>query len=399
MSLLMGLVTSAGTAQVSMPTGTVHRIIHESLKTTSGDPLMVDEDRALVFDHPSGLPEAVPISEVLAIVVGPATERDLDASIRSAARRAGDDSEIVSPFIEFTDGQRVPGSLQLGSDGRPAWRSAWVRDLPFDLDRIRTVRFDEGAPVVRSEDADVVVLSNGDELRGLVDDIGLDVVVEVESNDGSDPRRVAVPIHRVASISLVNPPAPLDGAMTWLRGGHRIGSASVRVDDDGYVRLLRPQLGGDLAEIPGEFLLATTPHAERISPLADAPVTMEAGNAEGLRSWIPPIRRFPGHHPFNAAPLGLDGPLRATFVVPAGPIRVAMTLERPSDAGRGRFDVVISDGEGEIERRTIDAAAPVTSVVIPITTGRLVVEIEDGGDGPFHDTLLLREAIVVRPGN
>lgn len=397
MAVLMLASNAAG--QVAMPSGIVHRIIHESLATTSGDPLVVDEDRAIVFDHPGGLPQVVPAAEVLAIVVGPVAERDVDAVVRTAARRAGDDVEITSPFLEFIDGQRLPGSLHAGGDGRPVWRSAWVRDLPFELDRIRSVRLEEGAPVVRSDEADVVVLSNGDQLRGLVEDVGLDVVVEVDDGGDGDPRRISVPIHRVASISLVNPLEPAVGAMTWLRGGHRIGSASVRVEDDGYVRLVRPTLGGDLSEIPAEFLLATTPHAERIVALAMTPVEVGPGSAAGVRPWIPPIETDAGHHPFDAAPLRLDGPLRATFTLPSGTERVALTLERPGDAGDGRYVVVLADGDREVERRVLDVDDPVASVVIPIESGRLVVEIEDGGDGPFGDVLLLREAIVVRSGN
>ncbi len=394
-TMMAGVPSSV--AQVS--NGIVNRIIHESLTTTSGDPLEMDDDRAMVFDHPGGVPRVVPFAEVLAIIVGPVAERDQPPTLRTAARRAGDDVAIVSPFLEFIDGQRLPGSLHLGNDGRPVWRSAWVRDVTFDLDRIRSVRFEEGSPVVRSEDSDVVVLSNGDELRGLVEDIGLDVVIEVEANDGSDPRRISVPIHRVASISLVNPFESPHGAMTWLRGGHRIGSTGVRVDTDGYVRLERPTLGGDLAEIPSEFLIATTPHAERISPLAAAPVSIDGGRAGDVRPWIPPITKATGHHALDAAPIRIDGPMRATFTLPDGPVRVAMTLERPSECGLGRLEVVVSDGAREIERQTLDAADPVRAMVIPITTGQLVVEVEDGGDGPFRDTLLLQEAIVVRPGN
>ncbi len=393
------VIGTTAAAQAPLPGGTIHRIIDESLRTIGGDPLVLDEDRAMVFDQPGGLPQVVPAAEVLAIAVGPVTERDRGASDRTAARRAGDDDAIDSAFLEFVDGQRLPGSLHAAADGRPVWRSAWIRDVPFELDRIRSVRFEAGAAVVRAEDADVVVLANGDRLRGLVEDIGLDVVVEVDGTDGAEPRRVSVPLHRVSSISLVNPIEPVEGAMTWLRGGHRIASDSVRVDDAGYVRLLRPRLGGDIAEIPSEFLLATTPHAERIAALSTMPVEVDAGWAEGVRPWIPPVSREDGHHPLDAAPLRLDGPLRAVFTVPSGSMRISLTLERPSDAGRGRFEVVLSDGDRELERVTLDAERPVVPMVVPVRSGRLVVEIDDGGDGPFRDTLLLREAIVVRPGN
>ena len=73
-------------------------------------------------------------------------------------------------------------------------------------------------------------------------------------------------------------------------------------------------------------------------------------------------------------------------------------FERPSDAGRGRVVVVVFDGDTEIERHTLDGDDPTVRIAVPVTSGVLGIEIEDGGDGPYRDAVIVREAIVVRPG-
>lgn len=385
-------------ADDAISTGIPFRVLGESLEASSGDPIVLDEDRILLFDHPGGVPRAVPMSEVLGIAVGPVADRDATPAFRTAVRRAGDDAPIAGPYLEFVDGQRILGGLHPAADGAPLWRSAWIRDVPFDLERIRAVRLEEGARVVEAVDADVVVLSNGDELRGLVEEIGTEVSIEVDDAAGGPPRRITVPLHRVASVSLVNPREPGEGAMTWLRGGHRIASRAVRIDEDGFVRLLQPALGGDLAEIPLEFLVAVVPQSERVSPLSSMPVEIGPGGAGSIRPWTPPIERRPGHHPFDAAPLELSGAMRATFTLPDGPARVRGTLERASSGATGRVVVVVRDGDREIARHRLDATSPVAEFAVPIESGRLVLEVEDGGDGPYRDAVVLREAIVVRPG-
>ena len=374
------------------------RVIDDSLASTKGDPITIEDGRVLLFDHPGGVPKVVPLSRVIGVAVGTVADRDVTPAHRSAIRRAGDDVAFTEPFLEFIDGQRLKGDIHPGEDGEVLWRSAWIRDLPFDLERIRAIRFEEGARVGDAIDSDVVILSNGDELRGLVDDIGREVVVEVDDAAGGAPRRVEVPIHRVASVALVNPPMPVEGAMTLLRGGHRIASRGVRIGDDGYLRLTEPLLGGDVAEVPLEFLVSSAFQSSRIVPLATLPVEIGPGRNAGLRPWIPPIDIEAGHHPFDAAPIELSGPMRADFELPPGPNRVKATIERPSEAGPGRVVIVVLDDDIEVARHELDADRPIAEIVVPVSSGRLRFEVEDGGDGPYRDAVIVREAIVIRPG-
>lgn len=396
--LLAGLACSAvvATADDALPTGTTFRVLDARYESSSGDPLVLDDDRAVLFDHPNGLPRAVPTSSILGISVGPVAMRDRSLSLRTAIRRAGDDLPIGTAYLELVDGQRIPGGLGADSEGRPVWQSPWIQDLPFDLERIRVVRLDPEARVEMAEDEDVVVLANGDELRGLVERIGAYVEIEVEGPNG--PRSVKVLLSRVGSISLVNPVESVSGAMSWFRGGHRLASRTVRIDDDGYVRLVEPALGGDVAEVPLEHLIAIALRAERLSPLSAAPVRVDRGEAPGRRPWIPPPSLAPGHHAFDAAPIRLDGPLEATFEMPTSPVDVIGTLERPADSGVGRLVVVVRDGDQEVGRHVLDADRSVADLAVRIDSGRLVIEIEEGGDGPFRDTVTIREALVVRTG-
>lgn len=186
--------------------------------------------------------------------------------------------------------------------------------------------------------------------------------------------------------------------MTLLRGGHRIASRGVRIGDDGYVRLTEPLLGGDVAEVPLEFLVSSVFQSSRIVPLASLPVEIGPGGSDGLRPWIPPVEIGVGHHPFDAAPIEMSGPMRAEFALPPGANRLKATIERPSESGTGRVVVVILDGDTEVARHELDADQPIAEITAPVSSGRLRIEVEDGGDGPYRDAVVVREAIVVRPG-
>lgn len=378
--------------------GRIHRVVDETMTVIEGDPLLIDDSMVVV--HADGPDERFsrPTDDVVFLIVGPGHARDLVVSDRMAATRAGDDAPIESPYLELTDGQRIPGSLHPGGDGEPVWRSAWVRDLEFDLDRIVALRLVQGVEVPRAVDEDVLVLTNGDRLNGLMLEVGNEVLIEVERPD-RDPETIGVPIDRVAAVSLVNPVVPRRGTMTWLRGGHRIGSESIRIGDDGYLRLLDPAVGGGTVEVPVEFLMGVAMDAARITPISSLDVAVEPGPAGGIRPWIPDASVAVGHHPLDAAPVRLDGPLAAKIVLPSPGVRFVATLERPIDAGPGSCRVRILDGDLVAEEFVVDAADPLHRINTSISGDRITIEIDDHGDGPFNDSIVLREAFVIGPRN
>ena len=370
------------------------RILDEELREIVANPIRIDETKVIGWDQPGGIPEPMPLMTTLAVVVGPSTDREMTPVWRYVRERAGDHTAMVAPYIRFTDGQIVPGNLTADGD-TPRWRNAWLHPLPFDLERIREVRLVEGAVVPVATEADEVVLVNGDRLRGLVESIGTHLVLERENDPGGDPLRI--PLDRVASFALVNPEDPARGTIAWFLGGHRIGCEGIAVTGNNYVRLESPTLGGESIEVPYEFLRGVVFDAKRITPLAALPITVEPGLASPIRSWIPEPVIEPGNWAWNAAPIRLMGPLRANWRLPVAGCRIAATLELPLDSDQGRLEVVVLDGDREVRRIAIDARDPVHRIVVPLETDRFGLEIEMGEDGPFHDVVTLREAIVVRP--
>ena len=378
-------------------TGRWSRVIDESLNVIEGDPLLIDESMVSVepLNTDSDL-KSSSVQDVLAIIVGPSISRDLTVSERMAATRAGDDAPIRTSYIELVDGQRIPGSLHADNEGTPVWRSAWVRDIPFELETLRSIRLQDGAVVPEATESDIIVLSNGDRLSGLILKMDTEVEIEVERSNG-DIDVISIPIDRIASVSLLNPLVPRSGTMVWLRGGHRLGSKSIQIGDDGYVRLLEPAVGGDTAEIPAEFLIGVATDANRIDSIASMEITVDEGPDGGLRPWIPEPKISSGHHPLDASPVRLDGPLEATIRLPGQGFRFMATVERPMESGSGRSILRILDGDRELQVIEITPESPVHRIRVPISGDRLILRIEDGGDGPFHDSIVLREAVVIRP--
>lgn len=372
------------------------RVLDLNLEEHAADPIVIDATKVLGWDQPGGIQRSFPIDEALTVIVGPATERDSTPEWRFIRKRAGDQIAHRGPYIRFVDGQFVPGSLT--ADGTtPLWRNAWLHDLPIELDRISEMRIIDGAEVPMVEDVDEVVLANGDRVRGLIESIGTELVIDRMRE--SDTSLTRIPIDRVASFAMVNPDERPRGMNAWFLGGHRLAGAGIRIGDDGYVRIERPSLGGDMAEVPIEFLRGIVFDAGRVVPLAAIPVDIDAGDASSIRPWIPDPTVSPGNWPIDAAPIRLDGPLRATWKLPTAGCRFSTTIELPVDSTRGSFDLVVRDDQREVRRVTIDASNPVTRIVTPLTSDRLTIEIEMGSDGPFMDVAMLREAIIIRPEN
>ncbi len=372
------------------------RMLDQDLQEHPADPIVIDATKVIGWDHPGGIPAAVPIDSMLTVIVGPATARSSTPEWRFIRKRAGDDAALRGPYIRFVDGQLIPGNLTTNGP-MPLWRSAWLHDLPIDLDRISAMRLIDGAEVPQAGDVDEVILANGDRLRGLIESIGINLVIERMNESGSS--LVSIPIDRVASFALVNPDDVPRGMNAWFLGGHRIAGAGIRIGDDGYVRIERPVLGGDMAEVPIDFLRGVVFDAELVIPLAALPVKIDAGDAGLIRPWIPEPTVSPGNWPIDAAPIRLDGPLRATWRLPAAGCRLCATIELPLDSTRGSFDLVVRDDQQEIRRVSINASNPVERITVPLTSDRLTIEIEMGDDGPFMDVAMLREAIIIRPRN
>lgn len=371
------------------------RVIDDRLVEHRGHPITMDGTNILLFDQPGGVPSVIPLRNAIVLVVGEPTYRAQASADRYQARRAGDLDPIRSRFIETTDGQRIPGSIVRDENGRVSWRSAWLPDLNLDPEKLTTVRLREDAEILEAQDADLVLLANGDRIEGLVNSIGASLVVELIGGD-RDGDVLEVPIERVASISLVNPSIESDGVMVWYRGGHRLLGSRIDVEDDGYSRLQRPVLGGGVAEVPSEYLVGISFAADRVRPWSSLEWNLEPGSAESIRPWIPPITRMDGHYPISASPLRIPGGMKASAELPWARARFRVVVERAPDAGSGSCMFIVRDGDREVARQMVDPANPVVVVTGEVGEGPLVFEVDPGEDGPFEDDIVLREALLVR---
>ena len=394
----MVLATTPTAAAQVFATEDEGRVLDESMVETHGHPVTMDNTNILLFDQPGGVPRVVPVHKGLTLVVGAASYREQGSLNRRLARRSGDLDPIESPYLTTTNGQRIPGAIATGADGRVSWRNTWLPNLELDPETISEIRFIERAEVPTPSDADMVVLANGDRIEGLVESIGSVVSLEIVGGE-RDGDSVEIPIDRVAAVALVNPPVEPKGTMVWYRGGHRILGETLQIDDDGYTRVVRPDLGGDIAEVPTDYLMAASFDAGRIRPWASLDWRQSEGAVPGVRPWIPPIEQDPGHHPLDASPLRVRGAMRATAETPWRRAAFRVLVERAPDSGPGVCFFVVRDGDREIARRRIDPETPLAVISGVVEGGRLVFEVEQGPDGPFEDDLVLREALIMRSGD
>ena len=392
--LLVGQVLNPVVQGYSPSNDVKGRLIDRNMAEHEGHPIVVDGNNILIFDNPGGYPNAIPYAMGEAIIVGESTYRDRRPVDRRTAERAGDLDPIDVPFLETTDGQRLPGGLLRTGDGQVLWRNAWLPSQKLDPESISRLRIIQGAEVPVATESDLLTLVNGDRLEGFVDSIGPSITLEIVDGD-REGEMIEVPIDRVASISLSNPVVRRSGVMAWFRGGHRILGTSIRIDDDGYTRIEDPLLGGTEAEVPSEYLMGANLKFDQIVPWASL-VWRTQEDAVGVRPWTPPIEREEGHHPLDAAPLRIKGPMTVIAEMPWSDARYRVVVERDPDSGPGRSVFVVRDGDIEVSRDVIDADRPVVVVTGRIQGDTIEFKLEDGGDGPFDDDVILREALIIR---
>ena len=82
--------------------------------------------------------------------------------------------------------------------------------------------------------------------------------------------------------------------------------------------------------------------------------------------------------------------------MPWSDARYRVVVERDPDSGPGRSVFVVRDGDIEVSRDVIDADRPVVVVTGRIQGDTIEFKLEDGGDGPFDDDVILREALIIR---
>jgi len=225
--------------------------------------------------------------------------------------------------------------------------------------------------------------------------------IEVDTENGP----VTIPLSRVAGIGLANERVAPTGPRVWL--------------DDGSVLALRPWSLGEgmlnpatttVSELDATRVLAFTPEAERVAPLAARPI--KSFLADPSRRWTePPQVGEPGSSPLGAADISVPGPMAIDWALEPEDARLAVTVELVRALGGSpgpwadcvlRVEMVRSNGAVQTLSATrLTAGTPDATVGVELpgvgAGGRLLRLVLDAGEyGAVQDAVVLRGALLGR---
>jgi hypothetical protein len=299
-------------------------------------------------------------------------------------------------MLRLTDGQLLPGEAI--SNARPeddtlAWNHVWLGRLDVPLDRIRFLRLASRPIALTPGDGDRLLLANGDRLDGLVISLGDPISLEVTDDTGS--QIIDVPLRRVAALSMITPPRDPVGRRVWFRDGSLLDVRSVRVGDDGFVRMdgdwFVDKSGVD--SVPLDRIAAVLFHSDRMVPLASlAPSRIDG--AEG-RYFVPPPAVTSVNAPLGLAGIEFRGPLIARYATPKGATRFAAEARLPLGAHEwGDFDLIVHDDDRVVFRTPLNREFPTATINVPLDGSELTIEMTPRRFGPIQDRLVLDGAMV-----
>lgn len=376
---------------------------------------------ALVRDGgAAGEPEVVPLDSVAAIVPAAwytpeddavSAGRGVDAG-RSAAERGG------WGMLEFTDGQRTVGRLVAAgaeADERVRWESNLLGQLVAPLERLARIRMEGFAGVEPGAAAglaapgaggtDVVLLTNGDVLRGYVEAVGTQVRVK------TDAGAAAVDAVKVREIRLAQPAVPATGTFVWLADGTVVRAERLGAEPGGRAAsLVRMIVSADEGRAQRVGLNVTqikavVPRAQGIAALSSLVVARQELGAGRLGGGA--IRTVPAPDAvLGAQDIELPGPMSVDWAVPSG-VRVvagwAVLPETAREWGACTLALGLIDDAGGLIAGTsaeLSGGAAVAAVRLEAPPGAkpalLRATLVAGPYGPIQCRVTLRRVLLSR---
>lgn len=383
---------------------------------------------------------SIPLRDVVAIVMEEGGERGAEevpslepvpgGAAPLGVRGGAAEKEARAGWVEMVDGQVLPGSPTVATDGaaggvvdRVAWSARLWGPVLIDLEGVRSVvvnaraaaRVMQGSLERGAASEDRVVLINGDVLDGFVESVS-GAAVRIES--AGEVR--SIELARVAIISLASPARSASGARVWLEDG-TVARGALRpaplgkiglVPDGPWIERGSESAAGASRESAGAELElsevgALAFDASRLVALGSLSARVEGVSA---RRWTPPVVVGPARGvALGAADIELPGPMSAEWMLPPGASHVSMRLELPESARVFgdcvvRVEIAGEEASGVTHRLSSESPSAMVRLALGDALGRapsaegvrrLVVRVEAGERGGIQDRVVIRRGLVL----
>ncbi|MEQ8317757.1 MAG: hypothetical protein RIE77_02300 [Phycisphaerales bacterium] len=329
----------------------------------------------------------------------------LDGSVVALVEPSGRAPRPRDSWVELADGQRFVGMpvflsttqaeefARASGDTGLAWSTPLLGNLRVPLEALRRVVLREEAEPAEYDDLnDVLVLSNGDRTRGLLERVWPDVVLDVDGQSRS------FDLSEIASITLANPEEEPVGSRVWLSDGSIVAVDALETVPDGVsIDLAEPVGTPDqtLASLTMNEVLAVAFESGGVVPLA----ALGEPRWQRISSWtLPPEVGDPDRELLGSASIELIGPVSAAWDIPTDVRRVAIRARLRDDCRVwGDCDVTVRVGGRVAFTERLNAAVPQATFTIDLppvdpaggSVGPLEVRVDEGLGGAIQDRVLL----------
>jgi hypothetical protein len=346
---------------------------------------------------------------------------------------AADDDEVWA--MTLTDGQRVLGrplAVPRGDEAMLVFDTLRFGPVTVDLERIAALERSGWGPASADNaavDADVVVLTNGDQLRGFV--VAIADPVAIETEDGTFAE---ISLDRISGVTLANPTEPTAATRVTLRTGEVIAvrpapsspgtprclallpalaHAGAHHAGDGPSRHASSSADDFLTRLcidAAEVRSLTLPGERVIALAAIEPIGIVPGPGRRRTDGLTPE---PAHLARLVPSIALPGPMRVEWTLPpdAGSLafdaRLGATTDAPSAPPGPWADAVlrvsVSTPAGAIilAEHRLDAGSPDARVAVSLPAigerRTLTIQLDPGARGPVQDRVLLVRPMLVAP--
>lgn len=309
-------------------------------------------------------------------------EIDLNDIVRDDADDEGSAVDLNGVGrIMLRDGQVYPGKfLRINDQRQVVWETSMGHELAFSLDDIMSVEI-RGKYERLAGNEDVVILVNGDRLKGFVDKVDpskihLDSAGNVLTIDWA----------QVACFQLANTLKHEPGLWVNLRDGGRMRLKSGNLNDETFECVT--STGQEIELNLEEIARIDLPSDRRLIDLRDVSYTVKKGAAV---FGVPFPPRFDGD-----GNLRIHSPVEVLFELPAGAERFTGIFTVDEQAlDRADMVLVIYDDKRELVRKRLNAKDQSILVNLPVSSQQLRLALEPGKHGPVLDRLIGYETMVL----